>query len=305
MMVITMIFLMATSLLVVRHWQLVAELRESVAAEQIASQLIESTVQQNSTLEERLANAEQSNSILRLRLLKKDEELQASNNSLRQQKFYIDAMAADNKRLKLSLETSISRLALANTTIETIKTSQQSLLAQITTLQQQLSTTASEQQKVTSQLTAALSEKKELEQSKKIQQADIATLTQQKQLMAQTLEAYDKQLASLKSNYQSVNTKYQQLIKPARSAKGKYIVEVYYVKGASGEIIRYKQPGDADFTGLSLAELEKRLGQLKQEKGNDLYVKIIIPTNSGLSYTEAWEFMRNLLAKYDYYSQEN
>ncbi len=43
MMVITMIFLMATSLLVVRNWQLVAELRESVAAEQLATQLIEST----------------------------------------------------------------------------------------------------------------------------------------------------------------------------------------------------------------------------------------------------------------------
>mgnify|MGYP002810551279 CR=1 FL=1 len=37
-MVITMIFLMATSLLVVRNWQLVAELRESVEAEQVAVQ---------------------------------------------------------------------------------------------------------------------------------------------------------------------------------------------------------------------------------------------------------------------------
>ncbi len=43
MMVITMIFLMATSLLVVRNWQLVAELKESIAAEQIASQVIENT----------------------------------------------------------------------------------------------------------------------------------------------------------------------------------------------------------------------------------------------------------------------
>ena len=75
MMVITLIFLMATSILVVRNWQLVAELQESVAAEQIASQMIESTSLENATLEERLANAEQSNSILRLRLMRKDEEL--------------------------------------------------------------------------------------------------------------------------------------------------------------------------------------------------------------------------------------
>ena len=312
MMVITMIFLMATSLLVVRNWQLVAELRESVEAEQLASQLIESTSQQNSTLEERLANAEQSNSILRLRLLKKAEELQASNNSLRQQKFYIDAIKADNERLKLSLEDSISALALANTEIEAVKTeieavktSRQTLLTQITALKKELSTAESEHQNVTSQLTAALSEKNELAQSQKVYQEKITTLTQQKQLLTQEVEAYNQQLLSLKGDYEIVKTKYEELIKPARSAKGKYIAEVYYVKGAGSEIIRYKQPGDADFIDLSLAEVESRLDKLKQEKGNDLYVKIIIPTDSGLTYNEAWEFMRHLLAKYDYYYQEN
>ncbi len=58
MMVVTMIFLMATSLLVVRNWQLVAELQESITAERIASQLIESTSQENVTLEERLASCD-------------------------------------------------------------------------------------------------------------------------------------------------------------------------------------------------------------------------------------------------------
>ena len=85
MIVITMIFLMATSLLVVRNWQLVAELRESIVAEQLAAQIIESTSQENVTLEERLANVEQSNSILRLRLLKKDEELLVASSTIQQQ----------------------------------------------------------------------------------------------------------------------------------------------------------------------------------------------------------------------------
>ena len=112
-------------------------------------------------------------------------------------------------------------------------------------------------------------------------------------------------MLALKGDYETVKTKYEDLIKPARSAKGKYIVEVYYIRGAGGEVIRYKQPGNADFKDLSLAQVEKRLTKLKREKGNDLYVKIIIPTDSGLTYNEAWEFMRNLLAKYDYYYQEN
>lgn len=305
MMVITMIFLMATSLLVVRNWQLVAELRESVEAEQLASQIIESTSLENSTLEERLANAEQSNSILRLRLLKKDEELQVSNNSLRQQKFYIDAIEADNEKLKASLGASLTALALANTEIDTVKIRQQTLDTQISALQQQLTTAADEQKDLALQLAQAQSEISELAESKQDQQQSIAELTQQKQLLTREVAAYNQQLLSLKGDYETVKTKYEELIKPARSAKGKYIAEVYYIKGAGGEVIRYKQPGDSEFIDLSLAEVEKRLTQLKQEKGEDLYVKIIIPTDSGLTYNEAWEFMRNLLAKYDYYYQEN
>ncbi len=69
-------------------------------------------------------------------------------------------------------------------------------------------------------------------------------------------------------------------------------------------MIRYRQPGDQDYSRLSLAEVEKRLYKLKREQGENLYVKIIIPKDSGLSYSEAWQFMRNLLVKYDYYYQE-
>ncbi len=302
MMVITMIFLMATSLLVVRNWQLVAELHESVAAEQIASQLIESTSLENSTLEERLVNAEQSNSILRLRLLKKDEALQVSNNSLRQQKFYIDAIEVDNERLKTALGASLTALALANTEIDTVTTLQQTLDIQVSTLKQQLLLAVAEQKKLALQLVKAQSE---LVESKLVQQQSIADLTQQKQLLTREVDAYNQQLLTLKGDYEIVKAKYEELIKPARSAKGKYIAEVYYIKGAGGEVIRYKQPGDAEFIDLSLAEVEKRLTKLKQEKGDDLYVKVIIPSDSGLTYNEAWEFMRNLLAKYDYYYQKN
>ena len=108
----------------------------------------------------------------------------------------------------------------------------------------------------------------------------------------------------LKGEYETVLSKYEELIKPARSPQGKYIASVYYVKGENGNVIRYREPGDDEFSRLSLEEVELRLDKLKQEKGADLYVKIIIPEDSGLAYSEAWEFMRNLLVKYDYYYQE-
>jgi len=300
-----MIFLMATSLLVVRNWQLVAELRESVEAEQLASQIIKSTSLENSTLEERLANAEQSNSILRLRLLKKDEKLQVSNNTLRQQKFYIDAIEADNERLKLSLAESLSALSLSNAKIDAVKTLQQDLHIQVSTLKQLLLLSEAEQKKLKLQLAKVQTEISDLIESRLAQQQSIDDLNQQKQLLKLEVDAYNQQMIALKTDYEAVKVKYEELIKPARSAKGKYIAEVYYIKGAGGEVIRYKKPGDAKFIDLSLAEVEKRLAKLKIEKGDDLYVKVIIPTDSGLTYNEAWEFMRNLLAKYDYYYQEN
>ena len=120
MMVITMIFLMATSLLVVRNWQLVAELRESIVAEQLAEQLIESTFLENVTLEERLANAEQSNSILRLRILKKDEELLIASNTIQQQAANIAALEASNTEFGKSLDQSSAALARANIEIEKV-----------------------------------------------------------------------------------------------------------------------------------------------------------------------------------------
>ena len=358
MMVITMIFLMATSLLVVRNWQLVAELQESIAAEQLASQLIQSTSQENFTLEERLANAEQSNSILRLRLLKKDEELQLASEALRQQEMQITSLEIENTDFKQALEQANISLTAVNSELDQVTTRYQQLESQVASLNTQLNQQKTQNAKTTTQLSTAQEKIKSLElasqgqkqsisslsqdklslsqeieaykrqllalkdeykallttantkiesltESNLGQQQDIASLTRDKQLQNQEIDAYNRQLLTLKGDYEVVKSKYEELIRPARSAKGKYIAEVYYIKGKSGEIIRYKQPGDNDFTDLPLTEVEKRLSQLKTEKGKDLYVKIIIPQDSGLTYSEAWDFMRKLLVKYDYYYQEN
>jgi len=279
MMVITLIFLMATSILVVRNWQLVAELQESVAAEHLAAQLIESTSMENATLEERLANAEQSNSILRLRLMKRDEELATAQLAIRNQ------------------DTNLASLQLQNREL-------QSMARQIALLNQRLAQQLAEGEQARSELESARVEIAELSASTSQQQQDISQLTQEKELLAHEISAYNQQLLTLKGDYETIKSRYEELIKPARSAKGKHIVQVYYIKDDSGIVIRYRQPGDTDFSRLSLAEVEERLAKLKREYGKDLYVKIIIPEDSGLTYNEAWEFMRNLLVKYDYYYQD-
>ncbi|MCP4231982.1 MAG: hypothetical protein GY770_00115, partial [Aestuariibacter sp.] len=143
-----------------------------------------------------------------------------------------------------------------------------------------------------------------LTQSGEIQQQNISSLTHDKQLLGQEIKTYNRQLLTIKGEYEVVKAKYDELVKPARSTKGKYIAEVYYIKGENGNFIRYKEPGDRGFRNLPLPEVEKQLTKLKAQWGQDLYIKIIIPQDSGLTYNEAWNFMRDLLAKYDYYYQE-
>ncbi len=296
MMVITLIFLMATSLLVVRNWHLVAELQESIKAEQLAAQMIETTSQENATLEERLANAEQSNSILRLRLLKRDEELAQAQQSIREQESAISGLQLQLGDAQSALEKSEAQLASANLEID-------SLNFQFQQFQQQIALQQLEIEQTTQQLRNT--EQQLGQQSEQVaeQQQTIQQLTQTSRLQQQEIESYNQQLLSLKGDYETVKAKYEELIKPARSAKGKLIAEVYYKKLGDEDNIRFKRP-DGDFQAMTYSAMESELDLLKERHGQDLYVKIIIPEDSGLTYNEAWTFMRELLVKYDYYYQE-
>jgi chromosome segregation ATPase len=296
MMVVVMIFLMATSLLIVRNWQLVNELQQSIEAEKLASEMIESTSQENATLEERLINAEQLNSILRLRIMEKDELLAKAKQRDEQRLLAINKLENDKARLNQTIETSRYELTDARQKIIEVSAESEEFAQQLAELKLQL-----ERQKQLNDAT---------QQELEFANAEIAALNataDRQQINIELLESekinYNRQLLTLKGEYDVVKSKYDQLIKPARSARGKYVAEVYYVKEKGGEVYRFKEPTNKNYQDLSLAEVEKRLDKLKQEKGADLYVKIIIPKDSGLTYNEAWNFMRSLLQKYDYYYQ--
>ncbi len=297
MMVVVVIFLMATSLLIVRNWQLVTELQQSIEAERLAAQMIESTTQENATLEERLINAEQMISILRLRILEKDELLSKADQLALEQRQIIVALESDKQDLNQQVAQNQSQLAEARQQIVVINAESEEMALRIAELQQQLNQQIRITESTQQELELANAEIAALSATSEQQQQDIKLLEQEK------IE-YNRQLLTLKGEYEVVKSKYDQLIKPARSARGKYVAEVYYIKEKGGEVIRYKEPKDRDYRQLPLAEVEKRLARLKQEKGKDLYVKIIIPKDSGLSYSEAWGFMKSLLEKYDYYYQK-
>ncbi|MCY4312374.1 MAG: hypothetical protein OXD44_01500 [Gammaproteobacteria bacterium] len=66
---------------------------------------------------------------------------------------------------------------------------------------------------------------------------------------------------------------------------------------------RIREPGQDDVRTVSLAGLNGVLQGLKDQLGQELYVRIVIPENSVLSHREAWLFTDNMLRQYDYYYQ--
>ena len=66
MMVVVIIFLLTSMLLMVKNWELLDQLRNSMAAEEQAVKIINDTSQENATLEEQLAHAQNEISMLRM-----------------------------------------------------------------------------------------------------------------------------------------------------------------------------------------------------------------------------------------------
>lgn len=114
------------------------------------------------------------------------------------------------------------------------------------------------------------------------------------------------ELARSRQDLSSLEEEYLKLIRPARSAAGKVVVAVTVSRRADGVMTYdYKSevPGEPSVS-LTRAQLDARLEAAKQRHGAELYVKIVIPDDSGLSYNEAWSFTKEILTRYDYYYED-
>lgn len=115
---------------------------------------------------------------------------------------------------------------------------------------------------------------------------------------------YELALAKQRKDYLALEEKYHKLIRPSRSPRGKSVAAVQYSRVDGKYRVLFKDPESQEFIEINMAELHSRLEKLKNQLQDKLYVKIIIPEKSGLSYNEAWNFTRNILSTYDYYYQE-
>ena len=138
----------------------------------------------------------------------------------------------------------------------------------------------------------------ELMKALQLKEEEISTLTVEQQELELTL-------ARQRQEFTVLEEKYNRLIRPSRSPIGREVVTVMYSKMGGKYRILLQDIGSNSFEQVQRNELRKRLGILKDKYKNKLYVKIIFPENSNLSYNEAWDFTREILQKYDYYYQYN
>ena len=111
-MVVVMIFLMASLILVVRNWDLVAELRATIRAEREPHEIAQSTNAANKTLAERLAQFQRHLSELQSELTRVSQESSRKSRLIDERDKSLHALEADvrnlSERLRSSERTAVS-----------------------------------------------------------------------------------------------------------------------------------------------------------------------------------------------------
>ena len=122
--------------------------------------------------------------------------------------------------------------------------------------------------------------------------------------LQQALSSRSGELEQLQGEVVELKEERQLMLRPARSPASRYVVEVYFTKSATGDpIYQYRLPNQSSATQVSRIKLEALLENLKNERAEGLYTKIIFPDESALSFSEAWAFTQHIQSNYDYYSQ--
>ncbi len=309
--VILMIFMLAMVVLLIRNMELLDQLRSTMAAEQEAMELVKTTGEENQTLEERLLSREYELSMMRMQLMRSEEQQEQQEAAIASQLHQISSLSRERDDLesnvtrlthdKDDLNILVTRLThdkdSLNLQVTRLTTDTNRLQVQVDDATRSIENLTEDMDRVTSRHALTQDELDSLRTSFRAQSEELA------QAQAKNMDA-DQTLADLKIDFQALKIKYDKLVRPARTSRGKIVVVVRFAKVKGKLVIDYKTPGGKTFKTVSRKQLDQSLTRLKTQESNQLYVKVIIPKNSGLSYSEAWTFTNQMHRKYDYYFQE-
>lgn len=287
--VVVMVFLSALVIHVVRNVETVNNLRITLEAERAASEIARAAPSGSQITDSRAHEAEEALSRLRLQWLQlqKQQAETAANLAARDQ----ELEKAQRELAGLRGEHDLSRRHVQALSVE----------------RDRLSGETDQQRKQIAALTAdkTLSEQQldALRRELDPLRLDITRL-QADLRQAQELRDYtQREFQTLRAEHAKVQEKYGKLVKPERSALGRYVVEIRYFRKDGAPRIELREPNETAFRHIGRETLHVLLASLKQRHGNKLYTKVTIPDHSGLSYNEAWSFSNEILTKYDYYYQ--
>lgn len=298
---IVMIFLIALVVLLVRNLELVQQLRATMEAEQLASERAYAAGEKNDLLAAALHAAEGDLVDLRSRLSRLKVRDQAQLIQIAEQRNRMaDLQQAHDQFAQQAVALMILREQLQ---AEVVQHKAKYRKAQLALQQREAA------------LQAAQADIRVLGDELQTAQYDLAGMSQHSQWLQTQLDAKTQLLAAqqaeaqaaarryavLTEDYTHLKTKYDKLIRPARSPRGRYRVEVRYRKRAGEYQIAWREGVSGPFQTVTREVLDTILTRLDQQHTQGLYIRVVLPDDSELSHTEAWKFTLYLHQRYDYY----
>lgn len=309
--VIVMIFLMGLVVVLLRHMELSSNLQSALEAEQRANALAQSTRAEKNIIDHKLTDTEEQLAQLRMQLLLAQDRRQATEQSLAAREKSLadlqqahETLSESQKKTEQDLAAIKSELTKLNRSYTSLQESHRTLTAEAENTRSQLD----ERSQALSSLEARYSD---LQEQKRLLSTDLEKVRATEQLSSEELAAArkiiattDMELAGIRDEYSDLQIKYNKLVKPARTSKGRHVVTVYYAKERGRYTYKIRDAGETKTRTISLAKLHKELGALKNKHGKKLYLKLIYPDGSNLTFNEAWKFSQEFLNTYDYYNQD-
>jgi chromosome segregation ATPase len=278
--VIVMIFLMGMVVVLLQNMEVTNNMKSALLEKQKAMDLAESTSLEKNVVTHQLSDAEEELARLRMLIILANDQKKTMKGQLTTAQQELQSLSG----LYSALQQTHDTVKIEKETLDKKLEDNTQILARI---EAQLEELIKKQSLLTSEL-ASSKEAQKLSETK---------------LSAVSLQAAgaDQELASIRGEYSNLQVKYDKLIKPARTSKGRHVVEVFYAKNDDKHSYKIKDTGQSASTVVSSVQLHSRLAKLKKQHAKNLYIRLIFPEDSKLSYNDAWKFSKEILGKYDYY----
>lgn len=275
--VILMVFMLTMVVVIIKNADLINQIRLSRSLQADSEQQLRDNVQVMADLRLRNSDLEMAVRTARMEIILLSDEMQRLDDNLEIKAAAIARLAGEKEELEENLRLIRMRMVAKDQELENAQVMIGGIRHEAERANRELSL----------QLAELLSQLEENDMT-------MLVLTDQKSDL-------EMALARQRKDFSSLEDKYLKLVRPARSSMGKQVVSVQFLKSDGEPTYLLKDLGKTSWNPLPRDVVFARLELLREQLGADLYIKVVIPDDSGLSYNEAWDFTKTVLSRFDYY----